>query len=111
MTDFSLFWDSCIFGWTTKIECDKDRWKLWAVVEKENCFINPSDKYSNCFTNPSDKYSKYYRPTEHSVASEIILLFKGSYLQTVCSKGTQIVWDKICKQCDSKTCIIQYDCL
>ena len=80
-------------------------------MEKENCFINPSDKYSNCFTNPSDKYSKYYRPTEHSVASEIILLFKGSYLQTVCSKGTQIVWDKICKQCDSKTCIIQYDCL
>lgn len=44
------------------------------------------------------------------VASEIILLFKGSYLQTACSKGTQIVWDKIYKQCDSKACNIQYDC-
>jgi len=71
---------------------------------------------SNCgkgeqyFINPSDKYSKYYSPTEHLVASEIILLFKGSYLQTVCSKGTQIVWDKIYKQCDFKACNIQYDC-
>lgn len=71
---------------------------------------------SNCgkgvqyIINPSDKYSKYYSPTEHSVASEIILLFKGSYLQTVCSKGTQIVWDKIYKECDSKAYNIQYDC-
>jgi len=58
---------------------------------------------------PSDKYSKYYSPTEHLLTSEIILLFKGSYLQTVCSKGTQFVWDKIYKPCDSKACNIQYD--
>lgn len=62
------------------------------------------------FIIPSGKYSKYYSSTEYLVASEIILLFRGSYLQTVCSKGKQIIWDKIYKRCDFKACNIQYDC-
>jgi hypothetical protein len=34
---------------------------------------------------------------------------KVSYLQTLYSEGTQMVWDKIYKQCDSKACNMQYD--
>jgi hypothetical protein len=61
-------------------------------------------KRRTIFNNPSDVHSKYSSPTEHLAVSEIILLFNGIYLQTVYSKGTQMVWDKSYKQCDSKTC-------
>ena len=81
--------------------------KNW-MWQRQIKFLSICGKGEQYFINPSDMYSKYYSPTEHSAASEIILLFKGSYLQTVCSKGTQIVWDKIYKQCDSKACNIQY---
>jgi hypothetical protein len=45
------------------------------------------------FDKLSDSYAKFYIPTEHLVVDEIMVLFKGSHLQT-CNKVTQAVQDK-----------------
>jgi len=33
-------------------------------------------------------------PTEHLAVDEIIVLFKGSHLQKLCTKETQTFWEK-----------------
>jgi hypothetical protein len=46
------------------------------------------------FDKLTDSYAKYYSVTDHLAVDEIIVLFKGSHLQTIYTKETQAVWDK-----------------
>jgi hypothetical protein len=50
----------------------------------------------------SDSYAKFHSPTEHLVVDEIIVLFKGSHLQTCVTKKHKRFGIKLYNLCDSK---------